>query len=126
MRTIAGIVGYALPSDAAEDSYDIRPALLGESLDGPIRDHLIHHSGGGIFAVRQGSWKLILGRGSGGFTRYTPPKDAPAGQLYDLATDAAEEKNLYSDRPEIVDRLTLLLDEHRERGRTFPESASWQ
>ncbi len=118
MRSIATIVGYSLPDDAAEDSFDVSPALLGKEQSKPIRDHLIHHSGRGLFAIRQGDWKLIFGRGSGGFTRYKPPKDAPAGQLYNLADDPGEHKNLYSDRPEIVKRLTELLKKYKKQGRT--------
>ncbi len=124
MRTIAGLVAYDLSADSAEDSFDIRPALLGEKPDGPLRDHLIHHSGNGIFAIRQGRWKLVLGRGSGGFTRYTPPESAPPGQLYDLVEDPGEEANLYADRPEIVARLTSLLRRYVEDGRSFPATVT--
>ena len=116
MRTIAGIVGHELPAGAAEDSLDIRPALEGRSLDRPIHDVLIHHSGQGVFAIREGRWKLILGRGSGGFTRFKPPDDAPPGQLYDLNADPAETTNVYLDHPDVVERLTRRLDEAR-RGR---------
>ena len=106
MRTVAGIVGHELPEDAAEDSYDIRAALLGEERTQPIRDHMIHHSHNGLFAIRVGDMKLILGKGSGGFTRFTPAKDAPAGQLYDLAADPGETRNLWREKPEVVERLT--------------------
>lgn len=119
MRTIAGVIGYELPHDAAEDSFDIGPALFGGASKGPIRDHLIHHSGNGVFAIRQGDWTLILGKGSGGFTRYEPPADAPAGQLYNLANDPGERDNLYSDNPGIVERLTGLLDQFKQEDRTF-------
>ncbi len=120
MRTIARLIEFDLPEGSAEDSFDIRPALFGKKAESPIRDHLIHHSGGGIFAIRRGEWKLILGRTSGGFTRYTPPESAPAGQLYDLKADPAEQVNLYSERPNVVKELTELLRRHREAGRTFP------
>ncbi len=118
MRTIAGLVDHELPQDAAEDSFDIRQALFGQGTAEPIRDHLIHHSGNGLFAIRQGPWKLILGKGSGGFTRYTPPKNAPPGQLYNLVTDPSEQKNLYAEHPEIVERLSSLLDRYQKQGRT--------
>ena len=118
MRTIAGIVGYSLPENAAEDSFDIRPALFGQQHSQSIRDHLIHHSLHGTFAIRQGAWKLILDRSSGGFTRYQPPKDAPAGQLYNLADDPGEQHNLYGERPEIVKRLSELLEKYQQQGRS--------
>ena len=120
MRTIANLVGHELPADAAEDSFDVAHVLLGQSTDRPVRDHLIHHSGGGLFAVRQGRWKLILGKSSGGFTRYTPPPDAPAGQLYDLTRDPSERENLYENHPEIVGRLSALLERYQKQGRSYP------
>ena len=116
-RAIGGLVGYELPDNAAEDSFDIGPLLLSEKHSTPIRDHLIHHAYDGMFAIRQGDWKLILGRTSGGFTRYKPPKNAPVGQLYNLAEDPAEQHNLYEQQPEIVQRLSRLLEDFVARGR---------
>ena len=72
-----------------------------------------------MFAIRQGQWKLILGRSSGGFTRYTPPKNAPAGQLYHLKNDPSEQKNLYNDQPEMVKKLSELLQSYQKQGRTY-------
>jgi arylsulfatase A-like enzyme len=118
MRTIAALIGHPLPQDAAEDSFDFGPALFGHPSNPRIRDHLIHHSGNGTFAIRQGPWKLILGKGSGGFTRFKPAQDAPAGQLYNLKEDPAESHNLYREHPEIVERLSKLLDRYQEHGRT--------
>jgi arylsulfatase A-like enzyme len=61
MATIAAVVGYELPESSAEDSYDLTPALFGEALTGPIREATVHHSLTGLFAIRQGDWKLIDG-----------------------------------------------------------------
>ena len=41
-------------------------AFKGEATSG--RDTLISHSAGGSFAIRQGSWKLCLSGGSGGWS----------------------------------------------------------
>ena len=119
MRTIANLVGHDLPHDAAEDSFDVGAALFEpNSVRAPIRPHLIHHSGNGTFAIRIDNWKLILGRGSGGFTRFQPAANAPAGQLYNLAIDPAEQNNLYDTNPEIVAKLTGKLKSFQEAGRT--------
>ena len=112
-RSLATLVGHDVPENAAEDSYDLLPALLGTAPDKPIRDHIVHHSSNGTFAIRQGRWKLILGRGSGGFTRYKPPKDSPKGQLYDLVADPGERENLYARHPDIVKRLSAQLSAMR-------------
>ncbi len=121
MATCASIVGDPLPSDAGEDSCDILPALCGEPLDAPIREAIVHHSGNGMFSLRQGRWKLIRGLGSGGFSEprgAEPGPGDPVGQLYDMADDPAEGRNLYAERPEIVERLTAILDRYIADGRS--------
>ena len=82
----------------------------------------MHHSGNGLFGIRVGRWKLIQGRGSGGFSRWTPPEDAPVGQLYDLVDDPAEERNVYAEHPEVVAELAARLAEIRAAGRSVPAS----
>ena len=42
----------------------------------------------------------------------------PKGQLYNLVDDPAEQKNLYRDRPDVVERLSKMLDEQIHAGRT--------
>src|SRR5439155_1594903 len=117
--TAAEITGFELPDRAAEDSYSILPALLGKKLDKPIREAIVHHSSRGHFSIRQGPWKLNIGRGSGGFTpplEYTPKPGEPAGELFNIADDIAEARNLYLERPEIVGRLTALLEKYQRQG----------
>ena len=119
LATCAAVVGAKLPNNAGEDSYSILPALLGRKMDKPIREAVVHHSGSGMFAVRQGNWKLILGRGSGGFTkpsRVKPKPGEPRGQLYDLHKDPAETNNVWAEHPGIVQRLTNLLEKYRKQG----------
>ena len=119
MTTAAALLGAELPHGAAEDSYDFLPVLTGA---GPgSRTAMIQHSMNGTFAVRRGDWKLILGLGSGGFTlprRIEPGPGDPAGQLYNLATDPAEERNLYASHLDVVARLTALLDQYKLEGRS--------
>lgn len=117
MGTCAELTGAALPRDAGEDSYNILPALLGQKRKEPIREAVVHHSASGAFAIRQGDWKLLLLRGSGDGP---PAKDTslPAGQLYNMAQDPSETRNLYSERPEIVQRLTELLTKYETGGRS--------
>ncbi len=126
LATCAAIVGQDLPEDAAEDSFNLLPLLLGESPSEPIRPATIHHSAQGMFAIRSGDWKLIEGLGTGGFTapRSIDPStlgpEDPRGQLYNLAEDIAESNNLYNEHPEVVERLTKMLDEIRDSGRSGP------
>jgi hypothetical protein len=70
-----------------------------------------------------GPWKLITALGSGGFSnpkRVTPAAGDPPGQLYNLAEDIGETKNLYASRPDIVGRLSKKLDEIRSQQRSRP------
>jgi arylsulfatase A-like enzyme len=127
LATCAAIVGAKLPGNAGEDSYNILPALLGSprgdtsrwKTDIPIREAVVHHSSIGMFAIRQGKWKLIFGRGSGGFTkpnRIKPKPGEPKGQLYDLDKDPAETNNVWAEHPVIVQRLTNLLEKYKKQG----------
>jgi arylsulfatase A-like enzyme len=94
----------------AEDSFD----LLGKE----ARPYSIHHSGNGMFAIRDGPWKLVEGQGSGGFTNVKARPGDPPGQLYNLAEDPAESRNLYAEKPEVVARLSDLLKKCRDGGRS--------
>ena len=123
MATCAEILGAKLPDTAAEDSVSIFPALLGAD-KAPLREAIVHHSIHGMFAIRQGSWKLELCPGSGGWGK---PGDAdakqqglPDVQLYDLQADIAESKNVQSENPVVVARLTKLLEQYVARGRSTP------
>ncbi len=87
MATVAAVTGFALPTQAAEDSFNLLPVFLGTNTR-PVRDSLVMHSNDGMFALRQGNWKLEEGLGSGGFTAPRTAESAlggPKGQLYDLA-----------------------------------------
>jgi len=123
MATCAAIVGTELPDNAGEDSYNILPAMLGQKHNKPIREAIVHHSSMGMFSIRQGKWKLILGLGSGGFSKpktYKPKPGEPKGQLYNLEDDFAESRNLWSEQPQIVEQLTSLLEKYKQQGHTRP------
>ncbi len=122
MATAAAIDGISLPSNAGEDSFNLLPALLGEN-KGPVRDSLVDHSIDGMLCIREGNWKLEEGLGSGGFSfpkRVEPAPGGPSGQLYDLAADPHEMHNVYQQRPEIVERLSKLLEKYEQQGYSRP------
>jgi arylsulfatase A-like enzyme len=129
--TLASIVGYELPDDAATDSFDILPAMLGnQNPKKSIRPHLLTQSFRGEFQIRQGSWKYLDHQGSGGnnyargiMKQYALPEAEPKapGQLYNLATDPGERTNLYSKAPEKRRQLRALLHKLKESGRSAPK-----
>jgi arylsulfatase A-like enzyme len=126
LATCADIVGAKLPDDAGEDSVSFLPALTGNANE-PLREAVVHHSIDGSFAIRQGKWKLALCPGSGGWSAPRPGRDdvtgLPAVQLYDLSADVGEQRNVQAEHPEIVARLTALLEKYIADGRSTPGAA---
>ncbi len=123
MATLSAITGAVVTPEAGTDSYDISPALFGESLKRPIREALVHQSANGTFAIRQGEWKLILdNKTSGGWMPPSgkPPEPGTPGQLYNLARDPYEQDDLWDRHPEIVERLSALLERYKKEGRSAP------
>lgn len=123
MATCAEITGAKLPPNAAEDSVSLLPALLGE-VSPAARTAVVHHSINGRFAIRQGDWKLANCPGSGGWGKPGDPEakkqGLPEQQLYNLRTDPSETKNLVAQNPEVVARLTQLLELQIADGRSTP------
>jgi arylsulfatase A-like enzyme len=128
--TLASIVGYKLPDDAARDSFDMLPAMLGtQDPKKSIRPHLLTQSFRGEFQIRQGKWKYLDHKGSGGnnYDRGTRKKyalnetapDAP-GQLYDLEKDPGETTNLYFTEAPRRKQLKKLLERLKSSGRSAP------
>lgn len=121
MATCADIVGVKLPDNAAEDSISFLPEMEGKP---GRRDTLVLHSINGSFGIRQGQWKLEFCPDSGGWSYPRPGKDSTKGwprwQLYDLAADPAEQKNVLDQYPEVVQRLGKLLRQYVLEGRSTP------
>ena len=122
IATCAEVVGAKLPDDAGEDSVSLLPAL--GVTKGPVRESIVVHSVNGSFAVREGRWKLCLCPGSGGWSAPRPGRDdaskLPPVQLFDLSADIGEKTNLQAKHPEVVDRLTKLLEAFVADGRSTP------
>ena len=123
LATCADILGKPLPANAGEDSVSLLPVLEGRA-EGPIHEAVVHHSINGSFAIRQGRWKLELCADSGGWSEPRPgtpaSRELPAAQLYDLSDDVGERHNLADDHPEVVARLTQLLEKYVADGRSTP------
>lgn len=114
--TFAALTGQPLAEADAPDSFNLLPALLGESKTG--RDHLIRSSG--VLSVRQGPWKLIQ-PGNGprrNANTNTETGQSPKPQLYHLGDDLGETTDVSGKHPEKVAELTDLLKKARDAGRT--------
>lgn len=121
LATVAGVVGHALPQQAAPDSYNLLPVLFNQRLSQPIRRELLLESR----TYRQDHWKYIQGTGAGALsTRYSNPVDAkptsPAhstNELYNLQTDPSERINLAGSEPERVRALAAKVRLHSSKDR---------
>lgn len=104
-----GDAGELTPG-AAEDSHSLLPLLLGRQ-DEWSRPPVIQHSANGTFAIRDGRWKLIDGRGAGGRGKLTAAEaDAKLPvQLYDMHADLSERRNLAAEQPQRVAELKAKL-----------------
>jgi arylsulfatase A len=121
LATIADVVGRPLPVGAGEDSVSFLPLLRRPSaFERP--GALVMQSGNGSLAIREGRWKLCLAPGSGGLSSPRPgsPEEQglPPVQLFDLEADPLEKTNLQAAHPDVVRRLTSLLESYRRSGRS--------
>jgi arylsulfatase A-like enzyme len=123
MATCADILQVKLPSNAAEDSVSMLPVMLGKTT-ATVNEAVVFHSINGSFGIQQGNWKLELCSGSGGWGLPKPgsaeAKALPPVQLYDLSKDVGEQRNEEASHPEIVARLTKLLEKYVADGRSTP------
>lgn len=122
MGTVAAVTGTPLPRNAGEDSFNLLPIMTGKTNRSP-REAVVHHSALGMFSIRDRQWKLNFGHGSGGFSepiKVDPTPGEPAGELFDMLADPGETTNLYTKRPEVVERLGQLLWRYQEEGRSRP------
>lgn len=130
MATIASLVGYKLPDDAATDSFDMLPVMIGRQGEkNPVRPHLLTQSFRGEFQIRKGNWKYLDHKGSGGngyekgnLKKYSLNENEPKapGQLYNLTTDPGETANLYFKEEAIRLEMQKLLKRLKESGRSAP------
>jgi arylsulfatase A-like enzyme len=104
LPTVAGLLGIASPADARWDGVDQWPALTGRDPT-PVRDIYIARTRDSQ-ALYHGDWKLIR-HGKGRV------------ELFDLAKDPYEKKDLATDEPARVAELTTLME--RQKALDEPE-----
>jgi len=125
LATCVDLLDIAMPANVGQDSVSFLPALKRQPIVS-TRAGVIHHSISGHFAYRQGKWKLLLARGSGGWTspkENEVPEGSPPAQLYNLEKDPGETTNLYESQPERVERLLKQLASDIQRGRSTDGAA---
>ncbi|HEY3322646.1 MAG TPA: sulfatase-like hydrolase/transferase [Planctomycetota bacterium] len=103
MATLAEVFATKLSDNAGEDSFSILPLLKGE--DKPVRSIAISCAASGVPGLRRGDWKFIAN---------------PKPELYNLAEDIGETKNLAPEKPETVAEMKALLEKLIADGRSTP------
>jgi arylsulfatase A len=127
MATLAEVVGYQLPNNSAEDSYNLLPLLKGEPDAVNIREATVQNTFKDRYAIRKGDWVLIDSE-SGMHTKvpewfneqFGYKVNTYPGELYNLKNDISQKDNLYGENPEKVAELKQLLEKYKAEGRSVP------
>jgi arylsulfatase A len=112
LPTFAKLAGGAAPDDRPIDGKDIRPLLFGDKkARSPHENYLFPHLNG---ALRAGNWKFYPWPEGGDKKKdkTDPPKKGV--QLYDLAKDIGETKNVAAEQPQIAERLQAVYQRMTE------------
>jgi len=119
--TFLELIGEKDKTPANIDGISFAPTLLGQAQE--ERPFLYRESPGydGQQAVRVGNWKAIR-------TNLNPRKKAPSQtpgeiELYDLANDPHEEKNVAAEHADIVAKMARIMAEQHVASKIFPMKA---
>jgi arylsulfatase A-like enzyme len=121
LPTLAELAG-AKDKTPTTDGISFASTLLGEKQ--PEREFLYRefHGYGGQQSLRMGDWKLLrmnLMGGGKGKAKATVLSE----ELYNIATDPAETKNLAAENPEIVAKMKKIMSEQHANSPDFPMTA---
>ncbi len=125
MATFAAIVGYKLPDNAAEDSYDLLPLFQGGTQT--VRDTHVHNTYA-TYAIRHGDWNLVdakTGYESKLDSKWKdrhgyPADDSAPAELFNIKEDIGQKNNLAAAHPEKVEELRTLLRKIQQQGHSAP------
>ncbi len=110
LPTFLELIGSPDATPKGLDGISFAPTLLGKTQ--PERPFLYRESpaGGGQQAVRMGNWKGIRPNLSGGMKL----------ELYDLAKDPQEEHDVAAQNPDVVAKISKIMQEQHTKSDVFP------
>ena len=116
LASLSALTAQRLTPAEAFDSQNMLAALLGKSPIG--RKHLVEQAS--ALSLRQGTWKYIEPSGGPKVNQNTNTEmgNDPAEQLYNLATDLGETRNVAAKHPERVKQMKALLQKIKQTGRS--------
>lgn len=102
--TLAAIANAPARGERAIDGRDIRKVLLSGGAEKSPHEVFFYYFKNDLEAVRDARWKL-----------HQRKDRRELRELYDLENDPGETRNLYDAHPEVVARLSALMDECRQK-----------
>lgn len=116
LPTFATLAGTKVPTNLVIDGHDLSPFLLGKAERSPRQDYF-YYAGCRLLGVRDGRYKLVLPRparpeGLAWWSRMI--EEVKDVEVYDLAMDIGETRNVASSNPEIVAALMKRIEKARD------------
>lgn len=123
LPTLLKLNGMEIPGDRIVDGKDISPLLFSEKETMPQQVfYFFHHQE--LQGIRLGKWKLFRCINTYNYPTPINKFTAKAGKgpfLYDMEIDPSENYDLASNYPEIVAKLSTMMDQFRDRMQEDPK-----
>jgi arylsulfatase A len=115
--TVAELLNIQLDRDTAEDGISFLPALTGKRRPASFHEAIVHNHSDGTFAIRQGSYKLIV-NGPKTNAQVIDDSHPVTFVLHDLQADPKETADISKAHPAIVKTMHALLKKYVRDGRS--------
>jgi arylsulfatase A-like enzyme len=103
LPTLSHLAGAQLSTDLKLDGADIWPLLTSPNSTAPPRTLYTAAPGFRAQAIRHGNWKLVVTTANG------KKQQTAQVELFDLSTDPSEERNLATEKPDILTQMQQRL-----------------
>ena len=109
--TVLELIGAPKTTTEETDGLSFAPALLGQEQTSKPFLYREFSGYGGQQSIRVGDWKAIRTKMNRGNTKV---------ELYDLASDVAEEHDVSEDHPNRTEQMTAMMMEEHEASELYP------